>query len=167
MLGAAIDVLIEAISSAIGWVVRVLRGGAVEAVLAGSEPSTEALRNGGRRERRQMRKHFSALADAGDFDELIALYRRLSWGTEFRDLRIDAIMVLTRTAPDRGEPLLREILLSADDPFVVLMVLDRVAHHRMVGLLDAVQQAAGEDSPPLVAKQAQDVHRRLLKTLTN
>jgi hypothetical protein len=41
----------------------------------------------------------------------------------------------------------------------------------MVGLLDAVQQAAGEDSPPLVAKQAQDVHRRLLKargkTLTN
>ena len=161
-----LSALIDAIVASVGWlsgVVRSILGHfLVDAALRGGEEVVRGVAPS-RRERRRARKHLRRLAASGKIEELILAYRRLGRSDEFRDLRSDALVALSAADPVAAEPILREVIEGPDDPWVVLLALDRADKHRMTGLLGVIAVAARDDTRPLVGKQARGVHKKLLK----
>lgn len=164
MSSIVLNFLVDGLISGAGWLVRVVRSAIAPAIVE------TAVRGGkemvcltpSRKAKRRVRKQMKHLANRGDIDELIRAYRSLGHDVEIVDLRIDAVMILTATDPVAAEPVLREIIAGCDHPWLVLAALDRAAKHRLTGLLDCVNDAR-DDHRSVVAKLAEDVHRRLVK----
>lgn len=167
MLAAVLEIVVDAVLSAIGWLVRVTRGLFADAATDAGASATREMTGssemtGSRRDRRRVRRHFKKLAVDGQTDELVRLYRSLGRDEEFRDLRIDALRELAAHDPAVAEDVLREVIEGADDPWVVLGALDAAAKHHIFGLTDVIAQAT-EDPRPAVASYAASAHKRLQK----
>lgn len=169
MSSVILGFLIDAVISGASWLVRVVRSVLAHAIIEGAaRGGKEAMcsMTPSRKDRRRTRKHLKHLADTGDIEELIRAYRRLGRGDEARELRTDAIGMLAAADTVAAEPILQEIIEGSDDTWLVLAALDRAAKHRMIGLLDSVNDAR-DDHRRVVAKLAGDVHRRLVKAAAN
>ncbi len=165
MSSIVINFIIEAVISALGWLVRLVRSALAPAIIEGAarggKEAILSMTPEGKR-RRQTRKGLKDLAGEGDVEGLLCAYRQLGRHPNVVDVRIEAINRLSAVDPVAAEPVLREIITGCDHAWLVLAALDRAAKHRMFGLLDCVDEAQG-DHRPLVAKLAQDVYRRLAK----
>ncbi|MCP9490344.1 MAG: hypothetical protein MSC31_10785 [Solirubrobacteraceae bacterium MAG38_C4-C5] len=165
MLAAVLEIVVDAVLSAIGWLVRVTRGLFADAAVDASatrEMTGSGEMTGSRRDRRRVRRHFKKLAVDGHTDELVRLYRSLGRDEEFRDLRIDALRELAAHDPAVAEDVLREVIEGADDTWVVLGALDAAAKYHIFGLTDVIAQVT-EDHRPAVASYAASAHKRLQK----
>ena len=129
---------------------------------AASSAALDNLQRGGRearRARRQLTREIKQARRAGDRPALVALWQQPR-NEHYRSTRIDALMALVDLDQQAAEPLLREALERPDDPWVVLAALDRISHHRLVGLRDAVERATA-DPRPGVSKMAAHTAARL------
>lgn len=161
MFQVMVEALIEAVTAAVRWIGRGLRGAVVSTALdAGSTAAGDVSLD--QAQRRVARRRVRAMAKAGDVAGLTRVYHRCGSGEHHRDLRIEALVGLARADATAAAPILREAISGPNDAWVVSAALDAAAKHGVVDLLDAVI-AAQDDPRPAVAAIAASARKRLAK----